>query len=263
LNRKLAPLLIAVFGCVAIHSTSSDESLSTTGILLRIVEKGKQNEALAENIGFYQVTTDRKLKGEKISDQKIRMYRTIWLENTPYLELMQVNGKEPDEKERKEERKRKEKFIKSLREKPKEDPENITWEDLYSKYDFQPLPADSTGTYVFSFRPKSGKLTERSKIEKVLNHIIGKFWADKDFNIVRAEAKLLDNVKFGFGILGIVEKLEMKYEQNNFEQVLVPSYLYIHYKARVALVKTEERKIEATFTDFFRRHPAPADGGRE
>ena len=245
--------MIAVFGSISIQSSSNDDTLSTTDVLRRIVERAKQNEALADNIGFHQVTTDRKLKEGKISDQKIRMYRTIWLENKPYLELIQVNGKELDEKEEREEKKKKAKFIKSLREKPKEDPENITWEDLYSKYEFQPLPADSTGVYVFSFRPKSGKLVERSKIEKVLNHIIGTFWADENFNIVRAEAKLLDDVRFGFGILGILEKLEMHYEQRNFEQILVPSYVYIHFKARVALVKTQERKIEATFTDFFRR----------
>ena len=261
MNRKLSAFWVAIFAWISIHSGANGDTLSTTDVLRRIVERAKQNEELANNIGFHQVTTDRKLKEGKISEQKIRMYRTIWLENKPYLELIQVNGKEPDEKEKKEEKKKKAKFIKAIREKPEEDPENITWEDLYSKYEFQPMPADSTGVYVFSFRPKSEKLTERSKIEKVLNHIIGKFWADENFNIVRAEAKLLDDVRFGLGILGILEKLEMQVEQHNFEQILVPSYVSIHFKARVALVKMEERKIEATFTDFFRRHEVSAAGG--
>ncbi|MGH9858026.1 MAG: hypothetical protein ACRD4B_09305, partial [Acidobacteriota bacterium] len=219
----------------------------------KIVERAKQNEELSNDVGYEQVTTDRKMKDGKISEQKVRLHRITWLEGKPYPELVKVNGKEPDEKEKKEEKKKKEKFIKSLREKPKKDPEDITWEDLYAKYEFQGLPADSTGVYVFSFHPKSGKLTERSKIEKVLNQIVGTFWADENFNIVRAEARLLDDVKFGLGILGILEKLEMKYEQQNYENILVPSYAYIHFKARVALVKLEERKIEATFTDFFKR----------
>jgi hypothetical protein len=248
MNRKF--LLVAIFSWTAV---SSSEPLSQTEILQKIVDRAKQNEELADNIGYHQVTTDKKMKDGKISEQKVRLQRIIWLQDRPYLELVKVDGQAPDEKEKKEEKKKKEKFLKSLREKPKKDPEDVTWEDLYAKYDFQRLQADSIGSYVFTFRPKTGKLTERSKIEKILNHIVGTFWADENFNIVRAEAKLLDNVKFGLGILGILEKLEMKYEQQNYENVLVPSYAYIHFKARVALVKLEERKIEATFTDYFKR----------
>jgi hypothetical protein len=253
MNRRLLMSLLALFGFFSVSPLSYSETLSQTEILRKIVERAKQNEGLADDIGYQQVTTDRKMKEGKISEQKVRLHRIIWLEGKPYLELVQVNGKEPDEKEKKEEKKKKAKFIKSLREKPKKDSEDITWEDLYAKYDFQRLQQDSTGVYVFSFRPKTGKLTERSKIEKVLNHVIGTFWADENFNIVRAEARLLDDVKFGLGILGILEKLEMKYEQQNYENILVPAYAYIHFKARVALVKLEERNIEATFTDFFKR----------
>jgi hypothetical protein len=256
MNKGFVSFLIALFVWITGASFSYSESLSQTEILKKIVERAKQNEELADEVGYHQLTTDRKIKEGQVSEQEIRLHRITWVENKQYLELLQVDGKEPDRKEKKEEKKKKEKFIKSLREKPKKDPDDITWDDLYAKYDFQRLQADSTAPYVFSFRPKAGKLTERSKIEKILNHILGTFWADENFNIVRAEARLLDDVKFGLGILGILEKLEMKSEQQNYENILVPSYAYIHYKARVALVKLEERNIEATFSDFFRRPTA-------
>ena len=239
----------------------SENNLTTDEIIHRIVEKAKQNEELANEIGFHQVTSNRKLSDGKVSSQKIRLHRLTWIENQPYLELLKVDGREPEAKEKKEEAERRAKFVKSLHEKKKDDDEDeddVTWEEMYAKYDFQQLPSDSIGRYVFSFKPKPGRLSERSRSEKILNHLNGKFWADEEFHIVRAEARLMDNVKFGLGILGKIEKLEIKYEQQHYESVRVPSYFYVHFKARLAMLKTEERKIETVYSDFFHRDSIPS-----
>ncbi len=253
MDRKNAPLLIVLAFFLAIGSISANDSLTQEEVLRRIVEKAKQNEELSNEIGFHQITATKKLNDGKVSDEKVRLHRITWVENKPYLELLKVNGMELSAKEKKEEAKKKDEFLKSLRKKSKDDPENVTWEEMYSKYDFHAMPSDSIGQYAFSFKPKAGRLLERSKMEKVLNHVTGKFWVDENFNIVRAEAQLMENVRFGLGILGNLEKLEVKFEQQDFQQIRVPSYFYLHFKARVALVKTEERKIEATYKDFFRR----------
>lgn len=253
MDRKYTPVLNALAAFIAIYSVSANDSLTHDEVLRQIVEKARQNEELANEIGFHQVTAIKKLNDGKVSSENVRMHRLTWVDNKPYLELLKVNGQEPDAKEKKEETERKARFIQSLRKKSKDDPDNVTWYEMYSKYDFQAMPSDSIGYYVFSFKPKAGRLPERSRTEKVLNHVAGKLWADEKFNIVRAEAQLLENVRFGLGILGNIEKLEMKFEQQDFEQIRVPSYFYVHFKARVALVKTEERKIESTYKDFFRR----------
>lgn len=258
MDRKYCAFLILIF--FAAPFVCAEDSLPTEEILKRILERAKQNEELASGVGFQQVTTNKKIKDGKVSDQKVRTFRMIWIENKPYLELTAVNGKEPEDKEKKEEKERRVKFIKALREEPKEDPENITWDEMYAKYDFEPAPPDSTGRYIFTFKPKAGKHTQRSRMEKVLNHIQGKIWADEQFHIVKVEAKLLDNVRFGLGILGIIEKLELKYEQASFQKIGVPSYFFVHFKARIAVLKTEERKIESTFTDFFLRDSEQLSG---
>ena len=258
--RKFAALLIV--SILALPFAFAQVSVSDRETLKTILEKAKQNEELARNIGFEQSTTSTKLKDGKVSEKKIRAYQMIWIDNEPYLELLSVNGAAPDEEEKKEEKKRKAKFIKAMREERKEDPEDVTWDEMYAKYDFHRLPSDSIGHYVFSFQPKTGKLSQRSRTEKVLNHITGTVWADPEFNIVQVKAKLVDNVKFGLGILGTIEKLELKYRQDLFGQIQVPSYFYVHFKARVALVKVEERKIESTFTDFFQRQAGDTSGMR-
>lgn len=258
--RKHAQFLIVAI----LLSTSlfARDALSTQDVLKRILDKAKQNEQLAGNVGFSQATRIKKMNDGKITSEDFRQYRLTWINNRPYMELLKINGKDLDAVAKKEEKERKAKFIKSLTKKREDDDEDITLDDLYVKYDFQLLPADSVAQYVFSFKPKEGKLPDRSRTERVLNHVTGKFWADGEFNIVRAEGDLIDDVRFGLGILGKLENLQIKYQQQSYDQVHVPSSLFIHFKARIALLKTDERQIEATYTDYFRR-PDPAAGRNE
>lgn len=263
MDRKFFKILINVLTAFALQSVVADAELTHQQILERIVEKAKQNQELSQEIGFHQKVATTKLRDGKVSETKVKTFRATWIDDQPYLELIQVNGQELSEKERREEKERKVKFVKSLKKKQEADDDEIdamAWEDLYAKYDFHPLPSDSIGHYVYSFRPKAAKLKQRSRTEKVMNHVTGTFWADEHFNLIKAEARLLDNVRFGLGILGNLEKLELTYGQKNFERIHVPAYFSLHFKARIALLKTEERKIEGIYTDYFYRESA--SGGK-
>jgi hypothetical protein len=253
--RKFAQFLIPILLVSSFLSGST--SISKDQILNKILQKLKQNEPRSNEVGYYQSTNQKKMKDGKLIKEDLRLYRVTWIQNQPYLELLKMNGKGLDTDEKKKEADRKSKFIKSLAKKKNDDDDNITFDDLYVKYDFELLPSDSNGHYVFSFKPKNQKLQDRSKIERLLNHIAGKFWADDQFNVVRAEASLLDNVRYGLGILGNVETLQIKYEQQNFDQVTMPSFLFIRFKGKIALLKSEEGQIEATFTDYYRRPGSP------
>ena len=257
MDRNYAAVLIIFLTAAFLPAVFAEQELDQREILDRIVEKAKQNQELARRIGFQQNVTSTKIRDGKVSEKKIRTFRMTWLNEYPYLELVKVNGKGLSSKELKEEKERRAKFLKSVNKKndvlEEDDDDQLSWADLYAKYDFQMLPPDSQGKYVFSFRPKVGKLSQRSRTEKVMNHVTGTFWVDDEFNIVKAEARLLDNVRFGLGILGKLEKLQLAYGQQGFEKVQVPAYFSIHFKAKVALVKTEERKIEGTYSDYFHR----------
>ena len=249
-NRFALRLLLIVICALPL---GAEDQLTTVQIVERMALRAEEMDLAAKEWGYWQESVQKKLDSKnRIKEEEKKLRKTIWLEGKPYMELVKINDKDPDAGKQKEEAERKAKFLKSLHENNKKE-ESVTWNDLYSKYDFQLLPADPIGRYVFSFKPKPGKLRERSRSEKVLNHVQGTLWADEEFNIVRAEAKLQDNVRFALGILGNLEKLELKFEQQDFQNISVPSTFYVHFKARLALLKTEERQIQATYKDFFRR----------
>jgi hypothetical protein len=253
--RKFAQFLIPLL--LLSFQLSARDALSKQDILKKILERAKQNEQRVKQFGYYQSTNQKKMKDGKITKEEARFYRITWIQNQPYLELLKFNGKALDADARKKETDRRTKFIKSLSKKEDDDDDDITWDDLYAKYDFVQLPPDQNGLYGFSFKPKNEKLASRSSTEKILNHISGKFWADNHFNILRAEGDLMDEVRFGLGILGKVERLQIKYVQQNFDDAPLPSFLFIRFKGRIALLKSEEGQIEATFKDYYRRPDTP------
>jgi hypothetical protein len=259
--RKFALFLIVVLTFST--STFARNTLTKQELLKKILVKAKENAVIMDQFGYYQATNTKKMDEGKIKDQETRLHRMTWIQNHPYLELLKVDGREPNAEEKKKEADRKKKFLKSVNKKKgdydddDEDGEEITLDDLYEKYDFDPLPPEPNSAYGFSFKPKAGKLKDRSKIERVINHVTGKFWTDSEYNIIRAEAKLMDNVRFGLGILGKLEALRVSYEQQLYDQVTLPSVLFIHFRARI-LLKSEEREIQAHYTDYFRR---PANTG--
>jgi hypothetical protein len=248
--RRFTQIIVLFF--LASFSICADTSSSKDQILKKILERAKKNENLTDRFGFYQTTRTKKMDDGKVISEELNEYRLIWLNNHAYMELVKKDGRDLDESEKREETNRKAKFVKSLNKKDDDD-DDITLDDLYVKYDFAQMPADNIGEYVFSFKPKDGKLTERSRIEKVINHVTGTFWADQKFQIVRAQANLMDNVKFGLGILGNLEKLQVEYEQQTFQEVQMPATFSLYFKARIALLRSEERQIESTYSNYFRK----------
>jgi hypothetical protein len=251
MDRKLTQSIILI-SLLTISIGWPARSTTTETLLKKILEKAKQNQELTRQLGFYQTSEVKKIRRGKVSEKEVRTYRVTWIEDEPYLQLLKINGKELNEQQRKEEASRRAKFVKSMV-KEVDDADNITLDQVYAKYDFQQLASDDVAPHVFSFKPKQGKLIERSRTEKILNHVAGKVWVNQELNIVRAEAKLLENVRFGFGLLGKLDALEIKYQQQEFDKIFVPSRLNVHFRARIALLKTDERQIQATYLDFFRR----------
>jgi hypothetical protein len=129
----LIPLLLLSFPLFAADALSKEE------ILKKILEKAKQNEERVKQFGYYQSTNQKKMKDGKVTKVEARLYRITWIQNQPYLELLKFNGKDLDADGRKKEADRRAKFIKSLSKKDDDDDE-ITWDDLYVKYDFEQLP---------------------------------------------------------------------------------------------------------------------------
>jgi hypothetical protein len=239
-------LLVCLLVCLPVLADSAESER-----MQRILQKAAENEKLAEQYGYYQEKIQKKLDDGKIKEQNSKLYRMVWLEDQPYLELVQINGEPLNKKQMEEETKQKSKFLKSLK-KSEEEKDTFSWEELYGKYDFDSLPSDSGEHSVFTFRPKSGKLQERSHFEKILNHLQGKVWVDSENNIVRVEAQLEKTVRFGLGIVAKLDRLSLEFEQKAHEDVWLPAMFNVHFRVRIALLRTDEQEIRADYYDYYR-----------
>lgn len=232
-------------------------------ILKQALDKAKKSEEITDRIGFYQDVITRELDDDgKVTDQETRTFRTTWIDNTVYPELLLVNGKAPNDKQKNEEAKRRKKFVQSLHDNKKDDDEaqgSFTWEELSQKYKFTLLPSEPEAFYVMSFAPLNDDMQERNRVERVINHLRGKIWLDENCNLLKAEAELTEPVKYGFGILGKIDELLVNYAQQKYEDLFVPVTFHVKFKARI-LVKGQQKEIDSKFYDMFQRPKGSSTG---
>lgn len=232
-------------------------------IIKSIAKKIEKNNELLENYDFYQDQEVKELDDDgSVKKVKKQTYRTILLLDHRYYELIKVDGKDLNDKDKKDEAKRRGKFIKEIQKNGKaddddeeEDEDDFTLEDLIEKYDFSQSPAEGEALYVISFKPKSGELKERNRTERIMNHLEGKVWIAADYNVMRAEARLMEPVKFGFGVLANVQEVEVSYLQNEFDGIWVPESFALEYKARV-LVKDQIKQVHSRYFNLTKRPAA-------
>jgi hypothetical protein len=231
------------------------EEPSEKVILGRILEKAEANDKLLDKYGSSEEAKERELDADgKVKDEETKTYRTIWIERKPYQQLVLVDGSPLNSKQRSEEEKRRAKFVEAIhKNKPSEDEIRLSSEDLFAKYDFTMLPPDELGRYVFAFAPKKNvKLHERNRAEKVVNHLAGKFWADENFNFVRAEAALQEKVTFGLGLLASLNRLELLFTQQAYDGVFLPVDFRLKVEARLLLFKTVRQEVISHSFDYFK-----------
>lgn len=226
-------------------------------ILKNLVKQLEKNDEIADNYDFHQESEVKELDDAgKIKKVKKKTYRTILIQDHRYFELVKVDDRDLNESEKKEEAKRRNKFMKDIQKKGKpageDDDDDLTWADLMEKYDFKQLPAEGDAAYVITFKPRLGELKERNRTEKILNHLAGKIWVSSDYNLMRADARLATPVKYGLGILANVQELELKYVQTKFDGIWMPETYSLHYKVRV-LVKNQIRQVQARYYNLTKR----------
>src|SRR5215470_340473 len=154
--RRFTHLIILLFLSLSLGGSSL--SLTKEDVLKHILQKAKENEKKSVEFGFTQLTHSKKLDEGKTTSEETKEYKLIWLQGEPYLALVKKDGKDLDKDDKKKEADRKAKFVKSKGKDDDgsyDDDDNLTFDDLYAKYDFEMLPADDIGPYVFTFKPKT------------------------------------------------------------------------------------------------------------
>jgi hypothetical protein len=258
---KISKFLLILVGLLFVSVVPSKANNFDPETVKSIAKKIEKNNELLENYDFYQDQEVKELDDDgSVKKVKTQTYRTILLLDHRYYELIKVDGKGLNDKEKKDEAKRRGKFIKEIQKKGKaaeeeDDEDQFTIDDLIEKYDFSQLPAEGNAVYVISFKPKSGELKERNRTERIMNHLEGKVWIAADYNVMRAEARLMEPVKFGFGVLANVQEVEVSYLQNKFDGIWVPESFALEYKARV-LVKDQIKQVHSRYFNLTKRPAA-------
>jgi hypothetical protein len=258
--KKILPFFIVLMFVTVLPLKANNVDPVTLKTIAKKIEK---NNELLENYDFYQDQEVKEMDDDgAVKKVKKQTYRTILLLDHRYYELIKVDDKDLNDKDKKDEAKRRGKFIKEIQKKGKaseeeEDEDDFTLQDLIEKYDFSQLPAEGEAVYVISFKPKSGELKERNRTERIMNHLEGRVWIAADYNVIRAEARLMEPVKFGFGVLANVQQVEVSYLQNKFDGIWVPESFELEYKARV-LVKDQIKQVHSRYFNLTKRPPAKA-----
>jgi hypothetical protein len=263
MNRQLGsglPLtVIALISFICSYLPAEAAEQVKEEIIQKIIQRATENEAEMDRYGYNINMKVRWLKGDgEEKKTEIRDYRTQWVEDVPHLELYRINSKPLDYNQRKEQQEKKKDWQKALQN--GERPSNshrlpFTWAEMMQKYDFTIDPNDHSAAYVLDFHHKNIDMPVRNRLEKVLNKLDGKIWADEEFRIVKLQGTLNDDVGFALG-LAKVTSLNFEFVQKPVNDLVVPVSLKMNLNVKAMLVYSDKREITSTFSNY---HMNPAD----
>ena len=242
---KHSILLVLFFGCTSWLAANE----GTQSLIPKIAQRATENEKQTKKYGYDMTMEYRWLNRDGTPKKtETKIYRTVWLSDKPHLQLIQINGRSLSSNQMEEEEKTKKEWRAATH-----NHENkripFVWKDILDKYDFTLDPNDHGEAYVFTFTHLHTKLPERSRMEKLLNHLNGKMWVDEKFRIVKLKAGLGDGVSFGFG-LAKVTNLDLECSQEEYNDVILPILLRVTLKVRALLIFSEQLQITTRFENY-------------
>ncbi len=108
--------------------------------------------------------------------------------------------------------------------------------------------------WVLSFHPRPGEKQERSRTERIVNHLAGKVWVDEeDYEFSRVDIALTEPVNF-YGIVGRIHSLHYKLEQQQYDHLWTPVSSDMNYSARAVVISLHQHVTNSY--DNFRHRPA-------
>lgn len=113
--------------------------------------------------------------------------------------------------------------------------------------------------WIVQFHPKPGDKPERSRAERVVNHMAGKLWIDqKDYEIARADMALTEPVTF-YGVIANIRALHLKLEQIEKDGLWLPSYTDLQLEGRAILTSLHQHSL-SEFSNFRLQSDLGANG---
>lgn len=210
------PLLMAVTG-----AGQAARPLPETGeVIQRFIERSMQSASnrLTGSYAYFRtnITEELSRKGE-VTEREEKVYRVVVRDGRRQGDLLSVNGRTPDAKERDQDWERR-------RRKNESDAKNETPDrsrqvdafitlDILSRYLFNVEGRDTINgrsCIKVSFKPAPGERDSDRMVDRVLDRIGGVLWIDEmEHELVKADVSLREKVSFWGGLLGALDQLKL------------------------------------------------------
>jgi hypothetical protein len=270
------PLTPAATPAVSTHQPSPAETavaqFSPTNdpkeIVRRSMEIDRRTLDLARNYTCQQREVIKHLdKNGNVKSTEVKTYDVGFYYGEEYSRLIMKDDKPLDDKEKKKEDEKLEKFLAKYRnegpeerqkrndKEKKERQESRAYRlDVANAYDFRIVgeeELEGVNTWVIEATPRKDFKPTQPHAD-MLKKIKGKMWIDKkEYNWIRVEAEATDTISFGLFLFRIHPGSRFNFQQMHLnDEVWLLRHLYINGGARIALLKNEAIEQEDTFSNY-------------
>jgi hypothetical protein len=260
------PLQTRVLLLILASATALLGQVDAREVIRRAVAADERNWKVARNYGFSQRVDARRLDLQgRLKSKDVKIYDVMLLDGSPYRRLVARDDRPlPPGEEKKEQ----EKLTRSIAERREETaaqraqrladydrrPEwqREAWRELPEAFDFR-LAADEVwdgySLYVIEATPRQG-YQPRSRTAKVLAHVQGKLWVDKqEYQLLKAEVEVVDTISVGLFLVRLAKGSRAAFEQTRVNvEVWLPSQVRAFVSARLGLLKVLRIEQEISYS---------------
>jgi hypothetical protein len=236
----------------------------TRAFLAEVRNRLHTDDFLLDQYTFTEKQTERRLDGNgnvtKVTSASYEVYPSAEPGHT-YRKLVERDGKPlPVDDLANEDRKQQEKEAKAAARSPEVQAERRrkeaeAVEEIFRLYDIRTVGREAVegrGAILVTFTPRPGAETT-TRPGKILKKFSGRAWIDEaDYQLVRVEADLTDDLSFGFGILAKLKKgarAELQRRKVN-DEIWLPSEARFVGHARLFLVKGLHIDTLSQYSDY-------------
>ena len=161
------------------------------------------------------VTTVHTLDGEnEITKTETTLHHRYPLEGELYEELVERDGEPLDAGDRRDERERREEFLREVRERDEDDDpietndeRQIEPAELFERFDATVTgieTVDGEECWVITFVPRAGKLPEKTRLDHMLNRSSGTIYVTRsDYGVPRVEFRIQKPTRYLWGLASL------------------------------------------------------------
>jgi hypothetical protein len=237
-------------------------------IVRRSIEIDRRTLELARNYTCQQREVIKHLDNHgNVKSTEVKTFDISFYYGEEYSRLTMVDDKPLDDKQKKKEDEKLEKFLAKYRNESEEDRQKRSDKekkerqesrayrlDVANAYDFRVAgeeEIEGVNTWVIEATPRKDFKPTQPRAD-MLKKIKGKMWIDKkEYNWIRVEAEATDTISFGLFLFRIHPGSRFNFQQMHLNnEVWLLRRLYINGGARIALLKSEAIEQEDTFSNY-------------